>query len=233
MKKVLIAALAAIAVLTGGTARAQQSVGTLVRYDQIHFITSAAANPNGGGVDSLVARRVGAAGASSVLDTTAAIGTLGWMRQLHTLNGGATDTSAVWATLLVYANLAGGDDGCESGADSLAVAMQVSVDGVTWATTAAVAGQSASGGTAPIATRNNQTILAGVYKDALSLNGASVANGQPLWVFKYRIRGINQVANIDCDNVFDFPYIRFVLSFHDAKGYKVAAKIGHFSGIQP
>lgn len=195
-------------------------------YQSVSFITNAAANVNGGRVDSVTARRVGAAGASSVLDTTVALSTAGWASP-NAITGGATDTSAVWCRLMVYGALDGGDDGCESGADSLAVAMQVSADGITWATTAALPAQTISGGTNPIASRNNQTIANGAFKDDLSLNGAAVANGQPIWSFVYKYRGINNLpADLSGDNAFLWPYIRFVLSFHDPKGYKVHAKVG-------
>lgn len=227
MKKILLAALAAIAV--AGTAWASgPSVPTHIKYEQVHFITSAAATGNGGVSDSLQARRVGAAGASSVLDTTAAISTESWMFYNPSV---LADTTNQFCMLLIHSSMTGGDDGCESGADSLAVAMQVSADGVTWATCAALPAQSAAGATAPIVTRNNQTILNGAFMDRLSLNGAALANGQPLWMFRYKLRGAQQFADISEGSTQFFPYIRFILSFHDAKGYKVAGKIGHWSAI--
>ena len=226
MKKILAAVIGTALWATGAFALTS-SVPHPAHQDfvPVSFITNAAAYSFGGRVDSVTARRVGAAGASSVLDTTVAISTAGWALP-PAMTGGATDTSAVWCKLLVYAALDGGDDGCESGADSLAVAMQVSADGTTWATTAALPAQTISGGTGPIVSRNNQTILNGAFKDDLSLNGAAVANGQPIWQFVYKYRGINNLpSSISSDGAFMWPYIRFVLSLHDAKGYKIHAKV--------
>ena len=222
MKKVLIAALLALSAVnvawaSGPTVTVHQKVETVFFRAQVWANSFAV-------WDSSITRRVGAAGASAVLDTTVAISMENWLRP-QGVTGLATDTSQVWLTLLVHGALDGAEDGCESGADSLAVAMQVSADGNVWLTTAAVAGQSASASTAPIVSRNNHTIANGAFKDALSLNGLSLANGQPSWLFKYRFRGANQLAAVDCDNAYDWPYIRFVLSFHDAKGYKVRAKL--------
>jgi hypothetical protein len=221
MKKFLLAALAVFFAATswasGPTVPLHQKV------DNVMFRSQVAANASAVW-DSLVTRRVGAAGTSSVLDTTVAISTEGWLRP-QGMTGAATDTSQVWLALHVAASVDGGDAGCQSGADSLAVAMQVSVDGQTWITTAAVPGQTASAGANPITSRNNQTIVNGAFKDALSLNGAALANGQPAWVFKYRFRGVNQLSAIDCDNAIDYPFIRFIFSFHDAAGYMVKAKI--------
>jgi hypothetical protein len=223
MKKILIAALAAIWATNAMALGSSIPHPAHMDYVEAHFITSAAATV-GGISDSTTARRVGAALASSVLDTTAAFSTAGWVIP-QTVAGVAADSNATWCKLLVYASLSGGDDGCESGADSLAVAMQVSADGITWATTAALPAQTISGGTNPIGSRNNQTIVNGAFKDDLSLNGASVANGQPLWVFFYKFRGLNSApANLTADNGYLFPYIRFVFSLHDAKGYKIKAK---------
>jgi len=222
MKK-LVLAMAVIAAFAT-TANAVPSSPARQEVINLRFITSAAANANGGVVDSVVARRVGAAGASSVLDTTKAISTEGWVIPTTNHTGAATDTSQVWMTLLIYGAAQIGD-ACESGADSLGVALQVSPDGVTWLTTAAIAGQTVSAGTNPIATRNNQTIANGAFRDALSLNGAALANGQPVWMFKHRFRGINQRDAVDSDNAFQYPFIRFILSFHDAKAYKVQGKV--------
>src|SRR5262245_13785980 len=109
MKKALLAALAAITF--AGTAHAQQGVANRFVWDQVRFSTSAAANANGGRVDSSFASRVGAAGASSVLDTTVAISTAGWFIQ----GPGVVADSSVAMILLVYDATSAGD--CESGAD--------------------------------------------------------------------------------------------------------------------
>ncbi len=218
MKKVLLAVLG-IALFAGVSDAQQRSSRTMV-FDQVFFRTSAA--NDAGFVDSLGFNSVGAAGASSVLDTTAAISTAGWE---IACGGDAAGDSSVFAKFIVY-DAPDGD--CESGADSLGVAMQVSADGVTWATCAVVAGQTGSG-TAVIATRNNQTIANGVFLDKISDNGAALANGQPIWSFPLKMRGNASLGSLDHGSALLFPYIRFITSSHDAKGYKVRAKIGHFT----
>jgi hypothetical protein len=226
MKKIFLAALAVLCF--AGTAWAQ--VPVRIKYQPVLFRTNAAANDHGGAVDSVAARRVGAAGASSVLDTTVAISTDGWMIYNHN-SGVAGDTTSAFCTLIVYGSQDGGDDGCESGADSLAVAMQVSADGKSWLTAAVLPAQTASAGTNPIGSRNNQTIVNGAFMDRLSLNGAAVANGQPVWMFRYKQRVVQSLSEVSEGNLHFWPLIRFVLSFHDAKGYKVQAKVGSYSAV--
>ena len=222
MKKILLAALAALSI-AGPAWASGPSVPVHIKFDEVRFTTRAAANANGGLVDSSFASRVGAAGASSVLDTTGAISTENWMFYNPVV---LADTTNQFCTLLVYDATSAGD--CESGADSLAVAMQVSPDGVTWLTTAALPAQTASAGTNPIGTRNNQTILNGAFMDRLSLNGAALANGQPVWAFRYKARGAQQFVEVSEGSTQFYPFIRFILSFHDAKGYIVQAKVGHY-----
>jgi len=228
MKKNLVfilLTLAALASCASSAFAAGPSSGRNMDYQQVFFRTQTAANP-ASAWDSLTTSRVGAAGASSVLDTTVAISTAGW----DIPSGSAVGDSALFAHFIVYDATTGGD--CESGADSLAVAMQVSADGVTWATTAVVAGQVGSG-TAAIASRNNQTIANGVFLDQLSANGAALANGQPVWSFPLKFRGNASLGSIDHGRAPLFPFIRFILSFHDAKGYIVQAKVGRFINVQP
>jgi hypothetical protein len=209
MKKLALAALAAFTLVgIGSDAFAQGRI----RTENVFFRTSA--NNAVGFVDSLVMQSVGAAGASSVLDTTAGISTSRWYIPPNMQVG----DSAVVATLYVYDDI---DGDSESGADSLAVAVQVSPDGTTWTTLAAVAGQTGSS----IATRNNQTIANGSFLDRLSDNGAALANGQPIWNFKFKARGNTSLATLDQGSIFFFPFVRFITSAHDAKGYKVRAKI--------
>jgi len=223
MKKILLAALAAFTMV--GTAHAVASSPVRIEYQTVKFRTNAAANPAPGFVDSTTTMRLGAAGASSVLDTTTVISTEGWLFDGPKV---LADTSGFHCILYVYD--AQGADDCQSGADSLAVAMQVSANGEDWATVAAVAGQTVSAATNPIGTRNNQTILNGAFMDRLTLNGASVANGKPVWMFKYKVRGAQQFNALSEGEVHGWPFIRFILSFHDAAGYKVGAKVAYLSG---
>lgn len=228
MKNVLRSiTLSAISVFAlAGTAHAVVSSPVRFEYQTVRFITSAAATPNGGIVDSTVARRLGAAGASSVLDTTKAISTEGWLVERHKV---LADTSGFFCQLMV-SDAPGSDDDCESGADSLGVAMQVSPDGEHWLTAATLPAQTVSATTAPIASRNNQTIVNSAFHDRLSLNGAALANGKPVWVVKFKARGAQQLTEVAEGMTEAFPWIRFILSFHDAKGYKVQAKVAYLSG---
>ncbi len=90
MKKLILAALAAFTLVGLGTEASAQG---RIRTENVFFRTSAA-NANGF-VDSLVMQSVGAAGASSVLDTTAGISTARWLIPTNLTVG----DSAVVATL--------------------------------------------------------------------------------------------------------------------------------------
>ena len=221
MKKILLAALMAFG-FTSHVWAAANPVSVYMKYDELKFRSQVAANP-ASQWDSVVTSRVGVAGASSILDTTLAIGTDGWA---FPNQFGNVDSAAFFCTLLVHDATVAGD--CESGADSLAAAVQVSADGVTWVTLGAVSGQSA-GTTNPITSRNNQTIANGAFHDRLSLNGAALAAGAPVWMFTFRVRMPYTLAISDPNVIVQWPYIRFVLSFHDAKGYIVQARVGHWS----
>jgi hypothetical protein len=229
MKKILAAVLCAIGVtVMASNAFAVGTVaGAFMKYDNVYFRTSAATEASGY-VDSLTAFTVGATFASSVFDTTAAIATEGW---IVPMNQAASDTSGVFATLCVYD--APGTDDCQSGADSLAVAAQVSVDGATWVTAAAVSNQNLNANTNIIASRNNQTIINGAFTDLLSANGATVANGKPVWFYRFKVRAAVPNEAISTGSLHLWPYVRFILAYHDAAGYKVAAKIGHLQAVQP
>lgn len=221
MKKIFLAALMALG-FTSQVWAASNPIATYMKFDELKFRAQVAANAPSVW-DSTVTSRVGAAGASSVLDTTVAIGTDGWA---YPNTFGNTDSTSFFCTLLVHDATTAGD--CESGADSLAAAIQVSADGTTWVTLGAVSGQSA-GTTNPITSRNNQTIANGAFHDRLSLNGAALAAGQPLWMFVFRVRMPASLAISDPNAIINFPYVRFVLSFHDPKGYIVQAKVAHWS----
>jgi hypothetical protein len=225
MKKILLAALAAFTLFGTAHADSGPAVGLRFKWDPVLFRSQAASNPNAV-VDSAITSRVGAAGASSVLDTTAAIGTDGW--GMPTSSNVLADSNE-FARLVVY-DAPVGD--CQSGADSLAVATQVSADGVSWVTLPVVAGQSSGAAGATIITRNNQTILNGVFMDVISQNGASIANGPPVWIYRFKFRGAKPLGSTDIGDLPLYPMVRFILSFHDAAGYIVSAKLGHLSNTQ-
>ena len=194
--------------------------GRFMKFDPLMFRAQVAAN-HVSVWDSVATSRVGAAGASSVLDTTVAISTEGW----DVPAGTVVADSALFAHLIVYDATVGGD--CESGADSLGVALQVSADGVTWATTAVITAQTGAAAN-PIGSRNNQTIANGAFLDLLSANGAALGNGAPIWSYAFKNRPVFSTGLLDNTRIVMFPFIRFILSFHDAKAYIVNAKIGHY-----
>ena len=220
MKRILVAAFAAVTLLSG-SAWAGPSAPIHMSYSQVGFRTQVAANP-ASQWDSLVTQRVGASGASSVLDTSLAISTEGWI-----LPGslGTTDSLAFLHVIVYDAT----GSGCESGADSLALAVQVSADGVTWASALTFKGGTAA---STITSRNNQTIVSGVFLDDISVNGAALAAGAPIWSYKYRNRPATSLTGVDIGGLVLWPYLRFIISFHDPKAYKVAMKIGRFLGAE-
>jgi hypothetical protein len=209
MKKVLFAAIAALTLT--GTAWASQHTDAV----DLHFRTSVAANPTSVW-DSLSCSRVGAQ--IAVLCTTSAVGTKYWSSPENTIAGDSTQ----FIQLHVF-----DQDGasCQSGADSLYIASQVSADGITWATAGTFVG-----GTAPtVVDRLDQTNVAGGFRGCLTLNGASLGKGAPLWKVTYYTKDLSSAQSKleDC-NLRMWPYIRFIIGFADVAGYKVKAKVQYF-----
>lgn len=224
MKKILLAALAALTLV--GTAHAGW-VSPHIKNDQVTFRTKIAANASSVW-DSCVSQRVGIAGATAPCETTLAMPTYDW---LHVQNQALGDTSGFYIKLIV-SDAIGAPVGCggggtsESGADSIAVAAEVSADGVTW-----VGVLSFVGGTNGVtkATKNNQTIVDGTYQDQLSVNGAALNGGPPVWVFQYKSRAVSQTHTVDKGGLAGWPYIRFIFKYHMAKAFKVSAVVAHWS----
>ena len=179
MKKILLAALAALTLCAFGTDAKAGWTFEHVKYDQVMFRTNAAANPSPGYLDSCVSQRVGVASASAPCETTVAMPTFDWGA---IKNQALSDTSGFYFKLIVT-DAIGAPAGCggggtsESGADSIAVAPEVSMDGVTWAAVITF-----KGGTNGVTktTKNNQTHVNGTYQDQLSVNGASLNGGPPI-----------------------------------------------------
>jgi hypothetical protein len=225
MKRIVFAAFAAICTLVGFTDAfaVGPPVGIFQRYETLRWRARVAAN-DPSLWDSTATMRVGAAGASSVLDTSLAVSTEGWALPASL---GTTD-SLQFMHVLIY-DIDGAS--CESGADSLACAVQVSADGNTWATTLTFKGGTAA---STITSRNNQTIVSGTFLDDISLNGAALAAGAPIWSFRYKQRPVTTLGGaVDIGGLLQWPFVRFILSFHDAKGYKVYGKVGHYQAVNP
>lgn len=207
--------------------KATAGTGEVLR-DDANF-TATGTGCNACMVDSVITNRVGVAAASSVLDTSVAINTTSWWVPQPT--GVAADS----ATALYFQFIAADPTGasCESGADSLHVAIQGSFDGMTWVTLNTFCGSTGTGYQASLASRNTQTAITGQFQGLLSLNGAALSVGAPVWVYKiYRRNAAQQVMGYDvpdrcsCDK---FPLLRFVLNIEDAKGYKLKCYVGHYT----
>lgn len=178
----------------------------------------------GGFVDSVYAKRVGAQ--IAVLCTTTAIPTLGWALPVANPNGTATDTTSFqFAVHLSDYN----GSGCESGADSAMVCVQVSVDGINWVSSHTFK----TGAAGSVTNRLDQTNVNGIFTGIISSNGAALANGPPVWTWLYKLRGLNQwdaTGGPDVgSNLLRFPMIRFIFGFLDAKGYMVRGSVTHLT----
>lgn len=220
MKKILIALAVMAGITLTGTAFAQDNAPARLRWEPVRFRSMVAANPSSVW-DSLALSRVGAAGANAVLCTTTAISTVGWV---PVPNQALSDTSGFTFLFQVYDQT--GSDACESGADSMAACLQGSPDGETW-----VSFNTFKTGTKAQTTtsRNDQTIVSGIFNARISENGAALAAGAPIWHFKFKKRAVSAWDQLEIGDPIQFPFIRFVLLLPDAKGYKVNAKIGYFS----
>jgi hypothetical protein len=167
-------------------------------------------------VDSATTNRLGTQ--IAILDTTDAANTESWRTQE---NQALSDTSGIYCQVTVWDP----NSLCASGADSLYCAAQVSADGLNWVTVKTFTGGTASS----IASRLDQTNATGAFVGALSLNGASIAYGQPVWKFLYKTRAANGVADVDRGNMQTWTLLRFILGFPDAYKYGVRAAVTHYT----
>lgn len=171
----------------------------------------------GGYADSVVTSRVGTQ--ISILDTTAAISTAGWPQ---ITNQALSDTSGFSFQFNLY-DATG--TGCESGADSIYVACQASVDGFNWFTLPTFK----AGTKSNINSRLDQANVTGAFFGALSLNGAALSTGPPVWRVLYKQRAVTGWDNPDVGNPAIWPMIRFIVGFPDAKGYIVRGSVTHLT----
>ena len=233
LKRWITAALG-VALLAGVFGVADSStpgVGLRLVREQLFFRTHKTANstdPNAisdfgfkDAVDSMVTNRVGTE--ISVLDTIRGISTDGWVPvQNQTLN----DTAGVYCTLFVY-DATDTTANSQAGADSLYIATQVSADGATWATAGTFVG-----GTAPtIVNRLSQVNVAGGFRGCISMNAAANAKGAQVWYVTYKQRVVASAAQIEDTNLQAWPYVRWIVGFPDAAGYKVSAAVTHFTNV--
>jgi len=230
MKKILLAALAALTLVSTVWA-ATVIVAPTLRFDQLKFRTHAAAGFAGqagavsdfglfDAVDSTVAMRVGVAGASWPLDTTTAISTDGWAVNDNKLLADSTD----FCTFFIY-DQGGNTNTTQTGVDSMYIACQGSVDGTLWVTLRTFVGGTISS----ITDRLDQTNVTGAYRGVLTSNGASLANGGPVWIQRYRLKD-TPVAQEPSDAKLDsWPYLRWIFGSHDAGGYKVKCGVSHYA----
>lgn len=174
----------------------------------------------GGYVDSTYASSVGAAltGVGSV-DTTEAVDTSGWPKVQSPV---LADTMSSFCNFIVTDATGAA---CESGADSLYIATQVSADGLTWAT----AGTFVGGTVATLLSRLDQTNAAGTFNGRLSNNGAALAQGAPIWRVKYKVRGASSNTVVDEAGLQGWRYLRWIVAYPDAKGYIVKMWVEHQS----
>jgi hypothetical protein len=86
------------------------------------------------------------------------------------------------------------------------------------------------GGTiSSITDRLDQTNVTGAYRGILTSNGASLANGAPVWIQRYRLKD-TPVAQEPADCKLDsWPFLRWIFGSHDAGGYKVKAAVIHYA----
>jgi hypothetical protein len=105
------------------------------------------------------------------------------------------------------------------------VAVQGSPDNVNWVTLRTFVGGTISS----ITDRLDQTNVTGAFRGILTANGASLANGPPVWIQRYRLKD-TPVAQEPSDCKLDsWPFIRWIFGSHDAAGYKVRAAVAHYA----
>jgi hypothetical protein len=232
MKRWKVAALAAfcLSVLSVGSAFAAEYIVDHPYLEPVkwrtHKLTAASGEVlftdnlcNLCAVDSATTNRLGVASGSSPLDTTTAISTLAWTVP-HANTGLASDSAQVLAVLNVYdpSTL------CVSGADSIYIATQGSVDGNTWVTLRTFK----NGTISAIASRLDQTNVTGAFQGLLSQNGAALANGQPVWRYRFTFQLPNAGQDaVDRYQLYHWPLIRFIVCFDKAYKYGVNASIWH------
>jgi len=168
-------------------------------------------------IDSLATHRVGTQ--IAVLCTTRAVSTEGWS---YVANNALSDTSGFVCQLLVT-DATG--TATQTAMDSLYAAAQVSPDGLTWTSVNTFK----TGARSSITSRLGHTNVDGLFMLALTQNGASLANGAPVWKFLYKQRAVSQWDGVEQGNLSGWPYIRWVIGFPDAGGYGVKAYVTHLT----
>lgn len=169
-------------------------------------------------IDSFIARRVGAAGASAPWCTTAAVDMSRWPRMN---NSAVADSMIPFCVFNVYD--AGGVT--QSGADSLWIHTQGSIDGRVWVPLGTPYGVVPTPPT--LIDLIAQTSVAGGWVVDLSRTGAALARGEPIWTLPYINSTIasSRVANIG--RLAQWRMVRWIIAFPDAAGYRVKASVSH------
>jgi hypothetical protein len=176
----------------------------------------------GGFTDSVTTKRVGTE--ISILDTTVAISTRGWP---VIANQAISDTSGFFCQFNVY-DATG--TGCQTGMDSLYICAQGSLDGINWTSFKTFK----TGAGSSVTSRLSQANGTGIFQGALTINGASLALGPPVWRVLYKQRAVSpsQSEIPDVSSMQTFPMLRFIVGFPDAGGYIVKASITHLSSVE-
>jgi hypothetical protein len=168
-------------------------------------------------VDSTATHRVGTQ--ISVLDTTVAISMEGW--SLPPMPIAAATDSTVFCQFTI-SDATG--TACETGMDSLYVGAQVSMDGQNWVTVMTFKGGTPSS----ITSRLSQANVTGTLIGALSLNGASLARGAPVWKIVYKTKTLTGLDSQDQFGLPGWKMIRWIVGFPDAGGYGVKAHVTRY-----
>jgi len=141
-----------------------------------------------------------------------------WFRPIA--QGGAADSTDY--CILIVNDAPGETSGAD--VDSLGVAVQVSGDGISWATAVTFKGGT-NGST--MTTGNNQAHVNGVFQEQISVNGAGVS--PHVWIFKFKNKVVNMIETPDIGGLSAWQYIRFVFRVADnTQAFALTASLGHY-----
>ena len=208
----VFASISAADVLTARTKqldwRTHRIAGTSAHYSYAHY------DQIGPFYDSTATHRVGTQ--IMILDTTTAVITDGWARQL--VSGAALDTMNTYCIVNVYDETGAS---CASGADSIYLAAQGSPDGTTWVTL----GTFKTGAPASLTDRLSQANATGTFYGLNNLSSTEF----PVWQFPYKLGILSASPTPDVFSIQRWKALRWVVGFPDAVGYNVRAEVQYFT----
>ena len=232
MKKILLAALAAIAVTLGVTDAWAQATAPHWAFVDLRFRNHAATQSTTGdfkpfndfgtldAIDSTFASGI------AKFDTTTEVSTAGWAPPAA---AGSGVDSVIVARLIVFdANLASVTLGRTSAtAESIYIKTQVSPDKINWFDCAVIPGQAPVLNAFTVQTTVNAAVVTFVLSQNTGISGK-------LWSMGfYRAQAAAGLrAGVDINHINEFPFVRWILMGSRSLNHSYKARVGFYTSNQ-